>query len=506
MPDQKLAAPYGDIVFVNTPNLDRMGAMIYNEEKQRKAAQAKADADLDNEFSKNIAGIHNADIPDLTKAWGDFKAARQSLIATKGGTTPEQQMAALQAKARVYDLISKSKLRKESDKFDVEDYKNNRIRYKKDAHERMLKNMNTPTSQLPKDYHNDYLYDGSQSDFSKALDFAKGKTIDMPTEEVPNANGLGKSLYSVKRLSNPSEYFHRVLTKVVGDQQTDDFSRKYFVEPDEYNKVKDQYDLLIADPKVKSRLGMQVDLPQESDLTPLTRAAKYLAMQHTIQNPPVVSLNKVVKDDKAIIDYKFANDMKKLGANDRYIRGRMRYKKELGLPDEVNETTGIVFDEIGGEKDVDTFTSDTKFGIPYAKKAGRISKGIVFDESGNVMADGEVSIKKEDLPANMIVVLNNQKMTVPPVVKVIVKNGEINGVNTNSGIVDRNGMMNFQKVYNKEPLKGSQLKFGKKSGNNKPFQNKKTFNVINPQTGQVIMSGVDEAAANKAKSKGYKIN
>ena len=35
MPDQKLAAPYGDIVFVNTPNLDRMGAMIYNEEKQR---------------------------------------------------------------------------------------------------------------------------------------------------------------------------------------------------------------------------------------------------------------------------------------------------------------------------------------------------------------------------------------------------------------------------------------------------------------------------------------
>lgn len=325
MPDQKLAAPYGDIVFVNTPNLDRMGAMIYNEEKQRKAAQAKADADLDNEFSKNIAGIHNADIPDLTKAWGDFKAARQSLIATKGGTTPEQQMAALQAKARVYDLISKSKLRKESDKFDVEDYKKNSIRYKKDAHERMLKNMNTPTSQLPKDYHNDYLYDGSQSDFSKALDFAKGDTIDMPTEEVPN--GLGKSLYSVKRLSNPSEYFHNVLTKVVGDQQTDDFSKKYFVEPDEYNKVKDQYDLLIADPKVKSRLGMQVDLPQESDLTPLTRAAKYLAMQHTIQNPPVVSLNKVVKDDKAIIDYKHGQKVGDIYLQDRLIRARAKYNK-----------------------------------------------------------------------------------------------------------------------------------------------------------------------------------
>lgn len=506
MPDQKLAAPYGDIVFVNTPNLDRMGAMIYNEEKQRKAAQAKADADLDNEFSKNIAGIHNADIPDLTKAWGDFKAARQSLIATKGGTTPEQQMAALQAKARVYDLISKSKLRKESDKFDVEDYKKNSIRYKKDAHERMLKNMNTPTSQLPKDYHNDYLYDGSQSDFSKALDFAKGDTIDMPTEEVPN--GLGKSLYSVKRLSNPSEYFHNVLTKVVGDQQTDDFSKKYFVEPDEYNKVKDQYDLLIADPKVKSRLGMQVDLPQESDLTPLTRAAKYLAMQHTIQNPPVVSLNKVVKDDKAIIDYKFANDMKKLGANDRYIRGRMKYKKELGLPDEVDETTGVAFDEVGSDNDVDI--SENKgtglLGINIPTKIGRISKGIVFDVDGNVMKDGQITLDKSSIPANMIVVLDNQKATLQPKVKAVIKNGQIESVETSKGVVDRQAMLNFQKVYNKEPLKGSQLEFGKKSGNNKPFQNKKTFNVINPQTGEVIMSGVDEAAANKAKSKGYKIN
>ena len=33
----------------------------------------------------------------------------------------------------------------------------------------------------------------------------------------------------------------------------------------------------------------------------------------------------------------------------------------------------------------------------------------------------------------------------------------------------------------------------------------KTFNIINPNTGEVIMKGVDEAAANKAKAKGYKV-
>lgn len=435
MPDQKLAAPYGDIVFVNTPNLDRMGAMIYNEEKQRKAAQAKADADLDNEFSKNIAGIHNADIPDLTKAWGDFKAARQSLIATKGGTTPEQQMAALQAKARVYDLISKSKLRKESDKFDVEDYKKNSIRYKKDAHERMLKNMNTPTSQLPKDYHNDYLYDGSQSDFSKALDFAKGDTIDMPTEEVPNANGLGKSLYSVKRLSNPSEYFHRVLTKVVGDQQTDDFSKKYFVEPDEYNKVKDQYDLLIADPKVKSRLGMQVDLPQESDLTPLTRAAKYLAMQHTIQNPPVVSLNKVVKDDKAIIDYKHGLEVEDMYLQDKLIRNRNPDGtvdiKSVGFPtDEINKNFGEDVNLLNGTQRVvyldkipttilniinPTDVNKRIFSVKpkeIQQPDGSYKKGYFIDENNNLIGKGDGKIGRDDARALYIDNVANTKVKV----------------------------------------------------------------------------------------------
>lgn len=36
-------------------------------------------------------------------------------------------------------------------------------------------------------------------------------------------------------------------------------------------------------------------------------------------------------------------------------------------------------------------------------------------------------------------------------------------------------------------------------------EKRKTFNVVNPKTGEVVMNGVDEATANKAKAKGYKI-
>lgn len=52
--------------------------------------------------------------------------------------------------------------------------------------------------------------------------------------------------------------------------------------------------------------------------------------------------------------------------------------------------------------------------------------------------------------------------------------------------------------------KNEALKQAQSSGNTKPASNK-TFNVINPNTGEVIMKGVDEAAANKAKAKGYKV-
>lgn len=410
MADQKLAAPYGDIVFVNTPNLDRMGAMIYNEEKQRKAAQAKADADLDNEFSKNIAGIHNADIPDLTKAWGDFKTARQSLIATKGGTTPEQQMAALQAKARVYDLISKSKLRKQTDLETLTDYRKNPLNYNEDAHSQFLADLWKPTSKLPQDYYNKYRYDGNTVDFSKVLDAAKGKVISgqqeveddpikydknfgktrfnpndkyeqqawdgkswISTHEFrqkfpkgvqntsPQGIKLERKVYDIKRFNNPTEYFHTVVDKVIGDKATNQFIRKYNVPQDQYNQVKDQYDLLISDPKIKSRFALQVDLPQESDLTPLTRAAKFLAMQHAIQNPPTTTLKPSIKDTKAIIDYKdalwnkhnkitFGQSMQKIAANKKaqqetpYLTDDYwsKYGKGFDSPEQKDAVSNIV--------------------------------------------------------------------------------------------------------------------------------------------------------------------
>lgn len=170
-----------------------------------------------------------------------------------------------------------------------------------------------------------------------------------------------------------------------------------------------------------------------------------------------------IKDDKAILDYKQSHKKEMAALQNAYTTARMRERARLGLDNDPS-TQGVAFDEIGGESDVDVFTTDSKFGIPYAKKGGRISKGIVFGADGDVMADGEITIDKDKLPANMIVVLNSQKTRLPNKVTATVKNGQIESVKSdNAGVVSRESMVNFQKGYNKEPQKGSQLQFGKKA-------------------------------------------
>ena len=160
---------------------------------------------------------------------------------------------------------------------------------------------------------------------------------------------------------------------------------------------------------------------------------------------------------------KYSDKEKLLKKAHEYTTARMRERARLGLDNDPS-TQGVAFDEIGGESDVDVFTTDSKFGIPFAKKGGRISKGIVFGADGDVMADGEITIDKDKLPANMIVVLNSQKTRLPNKVIATVKNGQIESVKSeNAGVVSRESMVNFQKGYNKEPQKGSQLQFGKKA-------------------------------------------
>jgi hypothetical protein len=112
-PNTKIQAPFGDIFYPNTSATDRLSQRLYIEQKQREARNEQMNAALDNEFSKNLSGIRDVDVPDLTRLYNDWKTANINSMKQRDGVNPEQQMDLLRKKAAVYSLLSRSKSVKE---------------------------------------------------------------------------------------------------------------------------------------------------------------------------------------------------------------------------------------------------------------------------------------------------------------------------------------------------------------------------------------------------------
>lgn len=96
--------------------------------------------------------------------------------------------------------------------------------------------------------------------------------------------------------------------------------------------------------------------------------------------------------------------------------------------------------------------------------------------------------------------------------KIEIENGKVIAITPSGGKrIDRTAVENAQKKFNTEAQKQPQPDFETviptvvQPGGGQPRPKNKTFNVIDPKTGKVILSGVSEADANKAKAKGYKI-
>jgi hypothetical protein len=83
--------PSGNAFLVQTPKLDALHNQLYAEQKQREAQQSQDSKMLDNEFSKNLSNVWDADIPDITQKYSDYKQAWKGLYNKKGGGTPQEQ-------------------------------------------------------------------------------------------------------------------------------------------------------------------------------------------------------------------------------------------------------------------------------------------------------------------------------------------------------------------------------------------------------------------------------
>lgn len=150
-PNQPIRSPFGDIATFNSPALDRMGAIWYKEEKERKAKAAAAAKAEQDDYTEKLTNIRAADVPEykeLNKKWTDSRTELQRL-GKKGD--PKLYQSKLEESQILYGQINQlvnSSLAEKKRREKLPNYKD-----RSDEFDEIIGVYNaTPTSELNKKY------------------------------------------------------------------------------------------------------------------------------------------------------------------------------------------------------------------------------------------------------------------------------------------------------------------------------------------------------------------
>lgn len=316
--------PYGNDFLVDTPALDRLHQNLYLEQKNRELQRQREVAALDDEYSRNVSQIKDADVDDLTKAYSDYKQSTQQAMKQKGGTSPQQQLELLRKKAAMYKLIQESKAEKENiallGKAIRSDAKGI---YDEKAAARLAARLKTPTSKygtyaeigadgkpVPVDLRdeNGYLYKLGVSDFSKDFEAARGKDRDLtPDDKVADPKDpLNFVVKQYKGKNSPIEFYNTLLPRIAGSKEQKDFVLRTELEypPEKAAALEARYKQLTSDPSYRKRYGLKDgdEIPLSSYDSPVARAVRLKAMEHAVNSPIIEKVEKIVPNKSALMD------------------------------------------------------------------------------------------------------------------------------------------------------------------------------------------------------------
>ena len=368
MQEQRIGGPYGDIFSAGTPALDNLSKQLYNEHQQRDKQREQQIISMDNEFSKNVANIRDADVADIAKLYGDWKSSTQQLMKQKGGATPEQQLENLRKKAEMYKALNESKSFKEREEFRAKRYAVKASDFIDEAGDLMTKGRNLPISQLRQykikgadgketiiDLTNDepLLYQ-DKTNWQPILQKAAGTLTQRgkPLEE-DTPDKLQKKIITYKGLNSPIDFYTSVASSFNTPRADEHFANRFSFSPQEAQTITEEFNRVKDTPEFKQVYG-DVSFPSSSDLTPGLKTAKLLAMQHAIHNQPTSSFT--MKDNKgAVMDR--TEKFKKLMADDKFEKSKalislMNYYRDV-RDDKKAEAVGGDVDAFIDEQDKD---------------------------------------------------------------------------------------------------------------------------------------------------------
>ena len=313
--------PFGNAFLVQTPKLDQLSQRLWMEGKQRELQHQQNAKALDDEFSKNVTNIRDADVDELTSAYQKYKTSAQSAMKTKGGVSPQQQMEVLKSKAEMYKLINESKAEREREEADAKRYYVKPDDFNDNAYQLMMEGRKLPLSKkrtyagkdekgnpitLDLTNRENYMWQ-DKTNWQPILQKAGGTLTQRGKPvEVELPGGLEKEVTTYKGGNDPLEYYANLVGAMNTARASQSLATRYNFTPAEAQDITLKFEELKKNPDFKNAYG-DIVFPESSNATEGTRTAKLLAMTNAINNPPVADKPVRIKNTKDIIDYRFDN-------------------------------------------------------------------------------------------------------------------------------------------------------------------------------------------------------
>lgn len=392
--------PYGDAFLVKTPNIDETARRLYAERKQIEANRQQQIAAMDNEFSKNVANIRDADVGEVAKAYGNWKMATQNAMKKKGGISPQEQLEILRKKADMYKMIGDSKAEKENEETRAKRYVIKPDDFIDNAGDLMTTGRKLPLSQLRAyktpdgsviDLTNpeNLLYQ-DKTNWQPILQKAGGTLMQRGTQlEEDTPDKLQKKVTSFKALNSPIEYYNSIVGTFSNAKADENFAKRYGFTPQEAQTITEEYNRVLKDNPAMKQVYGDLSFPSTADLLPGHQTAKLLAMQHAIHNQPTSSVT--MKDNKDAImtrQENFRKDQQERSNQNSikrlYIWAGLQRDKPMSPNEVAMGIDGLITNHIksaesnGGELLVDAETYKAITGQPQTRNSY-----LTVDQSGN---------------------------------------------------------------------------------------------------------------------------
>ena len=353
-PNQRIQGAFGDSFTPNTSYTDRAAAQLYAEQKQREAKQEQMNAALDDEFSKNLAGIRDADIPELTQKYTDWKLANIGAMKQKGGVSPQQQMDLLRKKADMYGVINESKQRKQYEEEVGKGIMSSPDNYEDNAHQELISHRQMPLNLLKQNnlLNYDYSYKGTNTDFGKMLTAAAGQPKQVYQEEKPiDKEGIQTQITPYMFGNTPTQFYDSLVGSLAQRKAGRDAAAIIQkTDPNVIAQVQQKYNQIPAEKWQKMGIKDKQDLTIQPNDTPAIAYAKHEAQLYALNNEPkqgapVFKTNEAAKLAKEQ-DFKIKMDAINFDQQKKLKGIELDNAKELERSREENKAKGAQADDL----------------------------------------------------------------------------------------------------------------------------------------------------------------